>query len=509
MGKITKILIGLLVVTLLGFAGAYWFVQTMDARETSRVAFAEHCAACHGLNLEGGDSAPALVGVPLKQGDDIETLIHALTNGHKEIATKTWQQDLPPAMIKAVALFVSEQRQQFPTTFESYQTFDASHRVSSQYHHFSTETVAELKSRPYSMAALPDGGFLVVEKTRGLSVVDKQGNQSELIKNTPKVWSELVSVKGVQVALGTMLDVALHPDYEHNGFIYLSHAERCQLDCGSPWPVSMVRVVRGRIENGTWVDNEEIWSVHHDFYTPTPDNVACGRLAFDNDHYLYITVGGKWTYDNLHKMDTPYGKIHRVTDDGRVPEDNPFWQNESDRPEVSSQHTIWSYGHRTAQGLAAHPLSGDIWSTEMGPRGGDEVNKIERGGNYGWPLYTNGIDYNGTPVSIGEDLGLDFPYEETIPPVVDFTPAPAVSNLTFYHGDRFEQWNNDLLVGSLKAQTLYRLRIENGQLVEQEKLLTKLGRIRDVEVGADGLVYVVVEHKGGGALIRLTPDTAI
>jgi aldose sugar dehydrogenase len=141
----------------------------------------------------------------------------------------------------------------------------------------------------------------------------------------------------------------------------------------------------------------------------------------------------------------------------------------------------------------------------MGPRGGDEVNKIVSGGNYGWPLYTNGLDYDSTEVSIGRDLGLDFPIEATILPVVDFTPAPALSNLTFHNGDRFPGWKNDILIGSLKALTLYRLRIEDGQLLEQEKLVTKLGRIRDVEMGADGLVYVALEHGDTGSIVRIVP----
>ncbi len=142
----------------------------------------------------------------------------------------------------------------------------------------------------------------------------------------------------------------------------------------------------------------------------------------------------------------------------------------------------------------------------MGPRGGDEINLIEPGGNYGWPLYTEGLDYDATPISIGKDLGLDFPVAETVQPVVDFTPSPSLSNFTFHQGSRFPDWQNDMLLGSLRARTLFRLRIEDGQLVEQERLLTDLGRIRDVEMGPDGLVYVLVEHLEGGLLLRLVPQ---
>ena len=144
----------------------------------------------------------------------------------------------------------------------------------------------------------------------------------------------------------------------------------------------------------------------------------------------------------------------------------------------------------------------------MGPRGGDEVNLILRGGNYGWPMFTNGLDYDGEPVTIGEDLGLELKIEETLQPVVDFTPAPAVSSFEFYWGNAFPRWENDLIVGSLRARTLYRLRIEDGALVEEEKLLTGLARIRDVEIGADGFVYLLLEHGEQGTIVRLVPTDA-
>ncbi len=141
----------------------------------------------------------------------------------------------------------------------------------------------------------------------------------------------------------------------------------------------------------------------------------------------------------------------------------------------------------------------------MGPRGGDEINLIVPGGNYGWPLYTEGLDYDATPITIGTDLGLDFPLSETVRPVVDFTPSPSVSNFTFHNGTRFPKWRNDLLLGSLRARTLFRLRIEGGELQEQERLLSDLGRIRDVEMGWGGLVYLLIEHSEGGTLLRLVP----
>ena len=171
----------------------------------------------------------------------------------------------------------------------------------------------------------------------------------------------------------------------------------------------------------------------------------------------------------------------------------------------STRHTVWSFGHRTTQGLAAHPESGAIWASEMGPRGGDEINRIVTGGNYGWPLYTEGLDYDGEPINIGKELGLDFPLTQTVRPVVDFTPAPSLSNFTFHHGRQFPNWQHDLLVGSLRARTLFRIRIDNNEVVALEKLVKHLGRIRDVDMGPEGFIYVLLEHQDTGSLVRLVP----
>ena len=429
----------------------------------------------------------------------------SIVEGHPGQDIDTWRDAISSESIKALALYVAERRRDWPSTSSSYFLDVEEQVVDSQHHRFRVERVTELLSRPYSIAPLPDGRILVSEKSRGLSIVDAEGVQGELITGTPKVWGPIATVRGAQASLGSLLDVELHPAYEDNDWVYLSHTHRCQLDCGSPWPVTMVRVLRGRIKEGQWVDEEIIWSVDPVYYTVVPDGVACGRLAFDNGGHVYVTVGGKAPYSNLHKLDTPYGKVHRVRDDGTVPEDNPLFLPESERQAGSTRHTVYSYGHRTAQGLAAQPGSGAIYNTEMGPRGGDEVNLIQSGGNYGWPLYTGGIDYSGEPITIGQELGLDFPYEDTVPPVVDFTPAPALSNFAFHQGDRFPGWDNDLLIGSLKARTLYRVRLRDGVEVEREALATNVGRIRDVEMGPDGLVYIAVEHGDNGSLLRLVP----
>ena len=502
-----KVLIGLVLSAIAASAAGYWFFTTRDSREPSLIAWNEHCASCHGKALEGTDKGVAMIDGKLQHGDTVEQMMGVIAKGLPDSTMVGWEGKLSPEQIKGLALYVSERRQKYPTIDDSFAANpETDSIIQSKHHKFRLEKITDLASRPYSLAPMPGGNILISEPVRGLSVVGQQGTQSELIEGTPELWGSLIRLGNSWLNLGTVLDVELHPDFEDNGWIYLSHTDRCTWRCGWIVPGTMVRVVRGRIKEGQWVDQQVIWSVHRQHYTPVPDAVAAGRLAFDRQSYLYISIGGKNTYGKLHDLNTPFGKVHRVRDDGSIPEDNPFYKSPENRPETSTIHTVWSYGHRTGQGLDGHPENGGIWNSEMGPRGGDEINHILGGENYGWPLYTNGLDYDGNQVSIGKDLGLNFALEDTVLPIVDFTPAPAVSNFAFHHGTQFSNWNNDFLVGSLKAKTLYRVRIENGVEIEREKLITNFGRIRDVAMGIDGLIYIVIEHGDNGSLWRMVPE---
>jgi glucose/arabinose dehydrogenase len=189
-----------------------------------------------------------------------------------------------------------------------------------------------------------------------------------------------------------------------------------------------------------------------------------------------------------------------VNDDGSIPKDNPFVGVAGALP------TIWSYGHRSPQGLELNPRTHELWGTEMGQRGGDEVNVIRAGKNYGWPLTSKGLKYDGTPVDYGKDLGLEVHLDAIEQPIVDLTPSPAVSSFIFYDGRAFPQWRQNMLVGTLKATELYRMVVERDRVVHTETLLKGLGRIRDIESGADGFVYLLIEHASGSQILRLVPD---
>jgi glucose/arabinose dehydrogenase len=302
-----------------------------------------------------------------------------------------------------------------------------------------------------------------------------------------------------------LMDVALHPDYETNGWVYLAYGDRK----GS---VSMVRLDRGRIRQGKWVDVETIWRAGIDTYTSMSDRDAGGRIAFDGHGHVFISVGLKGGYyQGIQDLDLPYGKIHRVNDDGSIPPDNPFVVKHANSKErlrnaSTARQTIWTYGHRSPQGLEFNHQTGELWGTEHGPRGGDEVNRLLPGRNYGWPLYSKGLNYDGTPVDYGKELHLKVDMKDIEQPIVDFTPSPAISSFVFYEGDAFPEWRHNMIVGSLKAATLYRLEIENNKLVHKEAIVENLARIRDVAVGYDGLIYLLLESDAGGAIVRLVPE---
>ena len=472
--------------------------------------YAEVCAVCHGANLEGAAQGTPLAGMDLRHGDSVDEIARSIAEGFPQTGMPGWSATMDSPKIRRLAIFISEKRSNLaytdfkvalpPTIPEG--------PIKSEKHAFRIETVAEgLDPLPYSIAPLRDGRILLTEKTRGLSIVSPSGKQSELIRGTPKAYDDGFEVPGILLVfgLGYLMDVAPHPDYEKNGWIYLHYTDRCT-DCNaasrqSRRPVSMNAVIRGRIKNGEWVDQQSIWRTDIDNYTGTPDMAAGGRLAFDGKGHVFFSVGIKGASESagIQDLGLPYGKIHRVNDDGSIPTDNPFVGVRGALP------TLWSYGHRSPQGLEFNRKTGQLWGTEMAQRGGDEINLLLPGKNYGWPLYSKGLKYDGTPVSFGEELGIKFDLKDIQQPVVDLTPSPAVSSFVFYDSAAFRGWRGDMLVGTLKATELYRMVIKGDRVVHSEMLLKGLGRIRDIEVGPDGAVYLLLEHHSGGRILRLVP----
>ena len=490
---------------------------TVDWERLSRIPmrdsfisqFNEACGSCHGEDLCGLTRGPALVGAPLRHGDTVAEIAASIAGGFPEAGMPAFSATLAPAEVHNLALYVAEQRQG-TTILDKRDAIELAlppGTVRSERHAFRVEVVATgLDPMPFSIAPLPDGRILLTERMRGLRIIERDGTLSAYIRGTPAVYDDSTLFLGQVQGLGWLLEVALHPDYERNGWIYLHHTDRCS-NCnalsrrGEGRPVSMNRLVRGRIRDGDWVDEEVLWEADKETYSMMSDLSAGGRIAFDRQGHVYFSVGMKGTMDftGIQDLDQPYGKVHRLHDDGRIPADNPF----SGRP--GALGSIWTLGHRSTQGLELSPWTGDAWVTEMGPRGGDELNRLVRGGNYGWPVFTSGVNYDGRPVDVAGQLGLTLRAEEAIFPVMDWTPAIAISSFIFYDAEPFPGWRGSLIAGTLRATDLLRLELDGDQVVNSEVLLEDVARFRDIELGADGTLYLLLENKSGSQVVRLVP----
>ena len=472
--------------------------------------FNDQCAVCHGENLRGAPLGTPLVGVELRHGDTVREIARSIASGFPDRNMPAWSETLSESQIWNLALYVAEQRQgttildkkaNIPVTIPP-------GTVHSERHDFRIETVATgLDPMPFSIAPLPDGRILLSERMRGLSIIARDGSKSAPVRGTPPVYTDSGEFLGQVQGVGWMLDVAIHPHYRDNGWIYLHHTDRCS-DCNelsrrAQRPVSMNRLVRGRIRDGDWIDQEIIWQADITTYTDTSDLAAGGRISFDNQGHVYISVGMKGALDFIGVQDLglPYGKIHRVHDDGRIPADNPFIGR------AGALKSIWTYGHRSVQGLEFNPQTGEMWSTEMGPRGGDELNRLLPGHNYGWPIFTSGVNYDGRPINVAKALGITLEPQAAEFPVVDMTPSPAISSFIFYQGTEFPGWKNNIIVGTLRATDLLRMELVDNKVVHTETLLKDLARFRDIETGPAGELYVLLENATDSRIIRLLPAT--
>lgn len=352
--------------------------------------------------------------------------------------------------------------------------------IQSEKHSFKIETVAEGLKKPWGMVKFPDGRFLVTEKQGAVRVVDQGKLLPELVGSVPDVNP------GGQ---GGLLDIKLHPDYEKNGWIYLAFSK-------PKGNKSLTSIVRVRLKGNTFVDMETVFDPPAEDYGSSEHHFGC-RMAFDSNNYLFFSIGDRGdvtTPENrAQKLTHVAGKIHRIHDDGKIPQDNPFVQTAGARP------SIWSYGNRNAQGLMFQPGTGILWETEHGPRGGDELNIIKKGVNYGWPIISYGINYSGTPFT---ELTAKEGMEQ---PVTQWTPSIAVSGMDFYEGKKFPQWKGNLFVGALAHQKIIRLVLNaKNEVTHQEVLLENRGRVRDVRCFDDGFIYVIYDEPG--RIIRLVPE---
>ncbi|MDX1563380.1 MAG: PQQ-dependent sugar dehydrogenase [Gammaproteobacteria bacterium] len=360
--------------------------------------------------------------------------------------------------------------------------------IRSAQHDFRIVTVAEGLVNPWSMAWLPNGDLLVTEKAGSIRTI-RNGTVSAPMANVPAVNS---------TGQGGLFDIVLHPDYDENGWVYISFAKPLN-DQG----VAATTVIRARIRDNALVDIEEIYEANAKVQSAGHYGA---RIAFDEDNYMFVASGermapttGDLTQHPAQQTDNHSGAIVRLHDDGSVPDDNPFVGRAGYDP------AVWSYGHRNPQGLVYDAETGNLWSTEHGPQGGDELNLIQPGLNYGWPVIGYGANYGS-----GTEIHTEGREKEGMQqPVAFWVPSIAPSGLMIYTGDQFPQWRGNLFAGGLSADhgRLSRITVNGTTVSGREPLLMKQYRIRDVRQGPDGFIYVATDHRFGQptAIIRLEP----
>ena len=333
---------------------------------------------------------------------------------------------------------------------------------------FQVQTYIDGFDIPWGMAFMPDKRMLVTDRIGDIWIVAKDGTDKV------KVIGEVPSVRSK--GQGGMLDVEVHPDFINNSFIYLTYSDISD----NKFHTSLIRA---KLVNNQLVDSEVIFRPKEQFFTKKTHHYG-SRIVFDDDGFIYFSIGDRGDRDLAQNLDMPNGKMYRIYDDGTIPIDNPFYYTKG------AIKSIWSYGHRNAQGLAIHPLTRQIWEAEHGPRGGDEVNIILKGHNYGWPVITYGKNYSGTIIS-------RFTHKEGMDqPIFHWTPSIAVCGIAFYDGDQFPEWKNNLLATSLKFERLHRVELDGLNMVKDEIIFEAGSRVRDVEIGPNGMIYVALEDPG-------------
>ncbi len=465
----------------------------------AQTTYGEQCASCHGTTLANGPKARSLFTAAYLAGRSDDEIAAAIRKGWPAGGMPAFPQ-LSDALAHQISYYLritagrlNAQRITPPDPNGMV--------VKSADQTFRLEVLTAGLDVPWGMAFLPGGKQAVLNERPGrMRFLDLTTNKlSEPVKGTPVPFVRQD---------GGYLDIALHPNYAKNGWIYFAYTDVLPGVTPAPGsnrapvpaPPTNTVIVRGRVKDGQWVDNQELFRATPEQYTQPSDHYGL-RFLFDKQNNFYWTLGDRHYFYDAQNLISPMGKVHRMTDDGRPAPGNPFIGKEGADP------TVWSYGHRNPEGLAFNPVDGHLWETEHGPTGGDEVNVIKRGANYGWGVMSNGIEPG---ISEIEHKGME-------KPKAYFNPSIGPGGITFYSGNKYPKWKNNLFITGMVGQKLIRMVVKNDQILQQETLLDQVGRVRDVIQGPDGYLYILLQNPTGtpassgiaagdaGMVVRLVP----
>ncbi len=441
-----------------------------------------YCTGCHGSDLKGTPAGSSLLSENLKYGNEVADISNSISNGIPNTTMIKWANALPSHEIGELTEYIASMRKSQSTEKKSTEPLT-----------FSTLDYTLTVEKIVTEGLVIPWGIEFVDETRALI----SGNKGEFYwvvdgKLDPKRVTGIPFIYGTDL-VGGMMDLALDPNYAKNGWIYFaySHNPKNTADKTSP---AMTKLVRGKIKDYQWVDQETLFEA--------PDSILVSggtrwgsRLLFDKDGYLYFTTGDM--QQSIAEGINPQlptraeGKIFRIYPDGSIPTDNPYYGQEG------KLQGIYAVGTRNVQGLAQHPITGEIYFTDHGPKGGDEVNLLKNGGNYGWPVITFGVNYDDSPItSLTAKEGME-------QPLTYYDPSIAICAAEFIYGNVFPKWTNNLLITALKDQEIRRLVVDGDKVLSQEVIIKGIGRVRDVKIGPDGAMYVLTNSPD--ELLRVTP----
>jgi glucose/arabinose dehydrogenase len=425
--------------------------ERIQEQNTASRNYQKYCAGCHGANLE------KFAAKDWMDEEGTASVFRSIKSGIEMIGMPSFEKTFSTSEIEDLAAYV---KKGIPENRDNLRpAVTPGGIIESEVQKFVVDTVVKGLNVPWGLAFLPDGRMLITERAGTLHIFS-DGKLSPPVGGVPEVMA---------IGQGGLLDVCLHPDYEKNGWIYFSYS---YLNNTGRKPVGNTAIMRARLKGNSLADQQIIYK--------------------DNKGHIFFGNGDRGQhFDFPQKLDNTNGKIHRLNDDGTIPADNPFVNT------PGAIKSIYSYGHRNPQGTCIDPLTGELWISEHGPRGGDELNLIKPGLNYGWPVICYGINYDGTMLTpLSEKEGME-------QPVFYWLPSIGPCGMTFVTGERYKNWKNNIMLGSLPLKHLERVVFKNDRVLHREPLLEGIGRVRNVVMSPDGYIYLAIETPG--AIMRLIP----
>lgn len=446
--------------------------------QVGKSLYTTHCAGCHGATLQGTTSGPALLKDEWKNNGGQQLIAQAIRKGVRGTTMVAWENVLSSRQIEELTSYIGSAQDMVQVEQAE---FKPVYKSTEEY----TLKIEKLVTRdiktPWGIEFINKDSALITEKHGALRWLVKGKLGPEPIAGLPTAY--------LGTSTAGLMDIALDPNYAKNGWVYLAISKSNGSQDENA--LALTEILRGKVRGNRWVEQQTLFKVADELKVKNGNRWGC-RFLFDKEGYLFFTIGDMGLAMDSQDPRKATGKVYRIHPDGSIPKDNPYVN------QPNALAALFSIGNRNVQGIAQHPETGVIWSTEHGPKGGDELNIMKKGANYGWPVITYGIDYNGDTITdITEKEGME-------QPVTYWTPSIAVSAIDFCTSPLFPNWKNNLLVGALAFQELRRLVIEKDRVTKQEILIKGMGRVRDVKFGPDGALYVLTN--GPDEVLRITTE---